>query len=157
MWCGWGFVLLFCERVPPHWDRSKHDWEGEFHWSTREAICTSKVGSQCPCWAVSHRWLCAYAVRLGREMVPASYFVPREMSPWHSSSAMQSKKSKYLPILCPMCSSDCCFQAVFPQVISLPSLQEQLSSHWLYHSPACWLLKFQTLSSTPLIARTHKT
>ena len=45
------------------------------------ALGASKLSSHCQHYTASHRWLCVYAGRPGREMAPASSFVPTELSP----------------------------------------------------------------------------
>ena len=45
------------------------------------ALGVSRFGSQCPCYATSHRWLCVYDEAQGTEMVPASSLVPGEVFP----------------------------------------------------------------------------
>lgn len=42
----------------------------------------SKFGSRCQHWTASHRCLCFYAEGNEREMVPARFLIPRDVSPW---------------------------------------------------------------------------
>ena len=43
-------------------------------------LAVRNLGSECRCCSGSCQWPCAYAEGLGREMVPASFFVAGEVS-----------------------------------------------------------------------------
>ena len=79
-----GFGPVFWRRSPTALGQKQVRLEGLFHQSTggREArFGVSKLGSECQCYAGSHRWPCIYAKGQEKEMAPASSFVPREVSP----------------------------------------------------------------------------
>lgn len=73
-----------------HWHWGKLDWKRQFFWSMTvggwggegDRAWVSKLLSECLCFACSCRWPFAYAERQGREMVPASSFVPGGVSLW---------------------------------------------------------------------------
>ena len=86
-------------------------------------LVVSKADSQCPRCALSLRVLCVPAEEDGKEIEPASSFVPI----MHLIEG-PPRISNNLTHVCPKCSSHCCFHAVYPQVVGLPSVQEQCSA-----------------------------
>ena len=52
-----------------------------------------------------------------------------------ASQAHAPKRAKNFPTVCPRHYSDCYFHAVCPQVVFLPSLQEQGSVLWVHFQP----------------------
>ena len=81
MWCGrslclfsWGETALELRQV---WMRRAVLPEYR-----RMGLGVCKLGNQCCCCADFHKWLCVYGEGRRREMVLASSFLPREVSPW---------------------------------------------------------------------------
>ena len=92
-------------------------------------LVVSKSGSQCPHWALSLRVICVHTEERGKEMEPVSSFVPHDAPHWRAP-----RISNNLTHLCPKCSSYRCFHAVYPQVVSLPSVQDRAVPSWIFPS-----------------------
>ena len=92
----------------------------------------SRLGSGCCCSAGSHRWLYVFAGRLGKEMVPASSFVPRGGFSMNATCLPQAQRwANNLPSLS---FSDHLSHAVGPETVcpafSLRAAQMPPGSPW---------------------------
>ena len=85
MWAGFGAGLL---KEEAHCAGTKASvmGKGGFTGEWRVGLGVSKVGSECWCCTGFCRWLCAYAEGWGREMVPASSFVPGDCLSMNAAS-----------------------------------------------------------------------